>query len=117
MAGAGNLDRRIRLESKGSSQDALGGETDAEWTPIGTVWANRFDVNDSERVEADEMAATRMTRFVVRSSSWSKKMLADDRIFHDGAFYEIIGIKETRAGRNNLLEFTTVVRADWEADL
>ena len=113
MSGAGDLDRRIRLERAQASRDATGGALDEGWTPLATVWAARADLSDGERFQADERAAIRLTRFTVRSSSITRDLTPADRVFHDDAFYEITGIKEIKDGRNNYLELTTVVRNDW----
>lgn len=117
MAGAGDLDRRIRLERLVKGQDDMGGSTEDGWTLIARVWAARADLSDAERYAADEQAATRMTRFKVRSSSVTRSLSPADRLFHDGAFYEITGTKETTEGRNRYLEISTVMRADHEGTL
>lgn len=117
MAGAGDLDRRIRFERVSTVKDGMGGTAEDGWSPLGSVWANRADASDGERFAADEVSAVRMTRFKVRSSSLTRGVTPIDRIFFDKTHYEIQGIKETAEGRNNYLEFTTVVRNDWSRDL
>lgn len=117
MAGAGSLDRKIRLERLVKAQDDMGGSTDAGWIVLARVWASRADTSDAERFAAEEQSAVRMTRFRVRSSTVTRSLTPADRLFHDGAFYEIAGIKETTEGRNRFIEISTVVRADHENDL
>lgn len=117
MAGAGNLDRRIRFERDTAGRDDMGGTTSEGWAPLGTVWGNRADASDGERYAAEQTAATRMTRFKVRSSRMTRDVTAADRIVHDRQCYEILGSKETTEGRNRYLEFSTVVRDDWSRDV
>ncbi len=115
MGRAGELDRRIRFERQATGRDDMGGSTDEGWVPLTTVWAKRSDMSDGERFADDaERAATRVTVFKVRSSRVTRGVTPIDRIAYDDSdLYEITGIKETREGRNNYLEFTTVVRNDW----
>lgn len=114
MGRAGELDRRIRIDRANASQDATGGETSGGFSPLATVWAKRTDLSAAEAFKADERASTRMTMFKVRSSVTTRNTTPKDQIHHDGQDYEITGIKETKDGRNNYLEFTTVVRNDDE---
>lgn len=112
MGRAGQLDRRVRIERANAGRDNLGGSTDQGWHPLGTYWAERMDASDAERFVAQEHAATRMTRFRIRSTAITRTVTPADRAVHDGDVYEIIGVKETKEGRNNYIEMTTVVRAD-----
>lgn len=112
MAGAGDLDRRIRLERLVKGKDDMGGSTDEGWHVLANVWAARADLSDAERYAADEQAATRMTRFKVRSSSVTRSLTPADRIFHAHAAYEIIGTKETAEGRDRYIEISTVMRPE-----
>ena len=118
--GAGELDRRIRIEREQLGRDDMGGVSSEGWAPLGRPWASRADASDGERYAADEQAATRMTRFKVYSSRMTRDVTPKDRIVYRDAvtgdqFYEITGIKETTEGRNRFLEFSTVVRTDWTA--
>lgn len=109
----GELDQRIRFERVLSDRDDMGGRTEEGWFPLGPkCWAKRTDMSDGERFAAEEKAAVRMTRFVVRSSRMTRDVTARDRIVHKGVVYEITGAKETADGRFNYIEFTTVVRND-----
>lgn len=121
MAGAGDLDRRIRFERDQLGRDDMGGTTSEGWAPLGTVWANRADASDGETYKAEETAGTRVTRFRVRSSRMTRAVTTKDRIsFRDAIageqLYEILGVKETTQGRNRFLEFSAVVRTDWTAE-
>lgn len=112
MAGAGDLDRRIRFERIKVARDDVGGVAADGWENLGTYWAKRTDMSDGERMAADERSAVRMTLFKVRSTEVTRGVTAKDRIWHDGAYYEISGIKETKEGRNNYIEVTAIVRND-----
>ena len=112
---SGELDRRIRVEKSQTVRDEMGGEGEGAWGTHCTIWAKRSDSSDGEAFKAGEIAATRVTRWKVRSSSATRAITpAGFRIHADGDFYEITGIKETRDGRNNYLEITSVVRNDAE---
>lgn len=113
MVAIGLLDQRISFERVLSGRDDMGGQTEEGWFPLGPkYWANRTDMSDGERIAADEKAAVRMTRFITRSSRMTRGVVATDRIVHKGTIYEITGAKETKDGRENFIEFTTVVRND-----
>lgn len=116
MGRAGDLDRRIRIDRANTIQDATGGETGGGFVPLATIWAKRSDLSATEAFKADERASTRVTIFKVRSSSVTRDVTPRDQIHNGGDDYEITGIKETKEGRNNYLEFTTVVRNDDEDD-
>jgi head-tail adaptor len=109
---AGELDRRIRFERPNPAQDDMGGETDGGFTPLRTVWAKRTDLSAAESFKADERSGVVVVLFKVRSSELVRTITTADQITHNGAAFEITGIKETREGRNNYLEFSTVARID-----
>nr|WP_280948728.1 head-tail adaptor protein [Methyloligella halotolerans] len=87
-------------------------ETEKPWSTLVTRWAGREDVRDTEKAAADQVGATVMSRFTVRSDSGTRGVTAKDRIRHDGWVWNITGIKETRHGRGRYLEITAVREAD-----
>lgn len=109
--GAGQLDRRITIQRFTATQDAFGGDVET-WVDLKTVSAKRMDLSDSERLAADQVNATQMSRFVVRSSAITRDVTPKDRINHDGGSWDIHGIKETREGRKRFLEITAARQAD-----
>lgn len=64
--GAGDLDQRIRIESKTRVEDEGAGAEVETWTPVATVWALVWPVSGRERAEAQQVEASTMMRFKVR---------------------------------------------------
>lgn len=67
------------------------------------------DVKDSERFAAGQVNVALETRFTVRSSSFTRGILATDRLKLEGQTFEIKGIKEAQ-GRRQLIELTCARR-------
>jgi SPP1 family predicted phage head-tail adaptor len=107
---AGRLDRRITLQRFAATIDPASGEQVKMWSDIGTRWASKRDVSDSERVASAEIAATIGTRFVVH---W-ERLLADlnplDRLVCEGRTYSIVAVKEI--DRRVGLEISALARAE-----
>ena len=107
---AGKRDRRITIERyTGEDRDSFNNPV-KNWAPLATVWAEKNDVSDGERVAAQEAGAEITTRFRIL---WSPDVASVDpkcRIVLDGRVYDVTGVKEigTRVG----LEITTVARAE-----
>jgi head-tail adaptor len=114
---AGPLDKRIRIEEESATRDDMGGSADDGWVPLATLWAAREDAAGDERFAAAERSGVRSTTFRVRSSRLTRALTTAHRIFHNHAYYEIIGLGETTAGRNRFILITTTVRNDRPADL
>lgn len=107
--GAGAFDRRIRFRRAKLEDDGL--STVEVWADHGApVWASRRDISDAERWRAGEVQAHVTTRFVVRSSAFTRGIDPRDRLICDGREFEIVGIKEV--GRRDRLEITAAARAD-----
>lgn len=108
-----NLDRRITISRPGTQTG-----TDAFGHPVYgppvefSVWAARRDVSDSEKATAGTISSSLMTRFVVRSSSQTRGIKPSHGLTHEGAAYNIMGVKETADGRRRFLEITCVRSAD-----
>ena len=109
--GAGRLDRRIVIERYTATQDAFGGDVET-WATLTTVAAQYTPVSDSERMSADQINATSMARFVVRSSTVARSVDPKDRLQFNGVAWDIHGIKETKEGRKRFLEITAASQAD-----
>lgn len=107
---AGRRDRRIRIERYTVAQNGGTGEAVKTWATLTTVWAEKLDLSDRERVAAAEISAEITTRFRILYSSTVSGVNPKDRIVLDGRTYDIWGIKEigTREG----LEITAAARAD-----
>lgn len=103
---AGELDRRVTiLEYSWDETDEYGSPI-ISYTPIGTVWAKRTDLSDSERVAAYGIVASIVTRFIVRSTELTRSINPADRLDHDGKEWNITGIKEAKFARHQFLEVT-----------
>lgn len=105
---AGKLDRRIQFRRATLSDDGFGSVE--VWADYGdAVWAEKTDVSDGERFRNGITDAGLSSRFVIRSSEFSRGLSPNDRLTCDGREYAVIGIKEV--GRRDALEITTSVAA------
>jgi SPP1 family predicted phage head-tail adaptor len=106
---AGARDRRITIQRATSAPNALN-EPVLTWTDLATVWAEKFDVSDGERLQASEVDAEITTRFRILWSSQVADVNPKDRVSYAGRLYDIWGVKEigTREG----IEITATARAD-----
>lgn len=110
------MDRRIQFRRATLSDD--GYQAIVAWNladpsadDLGSpVWASRKDVSDAERAKAGWIEAVIVSRFVVRSSVFSRGITPKDRIVCGALVYDIIGIKQV--GRDDYLEFTATARND-----
>lgn len=102
---AGNLDRRIQIQRATTVSDGLGGNIET-WADLGTpIAAMRRDVSDAERLSAAAWDNELVTRFTIRSSTFSKGIKRTDRLTHEGVTFVIDGIKEV-PGRRAFIEIT-----------
>lgn len=91
--GAGDLDQRIRIETKTSVEDPGGGHDAEAWSAIATVWALVWPVSGRERAEAQQVEASTMMRFKVRRAS-AAGVTAGMRIVWQGKAHNIRGIAD-----------------------
>ncbi|GGH53177.1 head-tail adaptor protein [Frigidibacter albus] len=104
---ASQLDRRVQFLRAELIDDGFGNVT-GSFEPLGTkVAAWRRDVSDSEKVSAGRLQSEVVTRFRVRSTSFTRGITAADRLSSEGATFEILGIKQTEE-RRTFLEITAV---------
>jgi SPP1 family predicted phage head-tail adaptor len=106
MTAAGDLDRRITIERSEIVGDDGFGNPVYDWAPLATVSASRFDVSDTERVAYGTIVSQLVSRFVIRAGGVAGTVRAVDRLSYDGGTWEIMGVKETKQGRNRFLEIT-----------
>lgn len=118
MDSAGKLDRRVQFRratlvdngfSTSLKWDTDNPESDNHGAP---VWAQRSDVSDGEKARAGEVQASLMTRFMVRSSAFTRGLTPKDRLVTEGVTFEITGIKEPPGSRRQWLEISATARAD-----
>lgn len=80
------------------------------WSDLCQVWAEKLDISDGERLRAAQVGAIITTRF---RTIWSEQ-IADlnpkDRLFIDGRYFDISGVKEM--GRHDGIEITAAAQAD-----
>lgn len=106
---AGPLDRRLTLQQRVTTTDALNEDVES-FTDFAVVWASKHDVSDGERVAAAQVGAEITTRFQIRwLADWSS-LNPKDRCECEGRAYEITGAKEL--GRRDGIEITAVARTD-----
>ncbi len=106
MPGAGELDRRIKIEQSVETGRDRANEPVYDWSPLATVWARRRDASDGEREASAQVGSFLKTRFVVRSSSVTRNVTPAHRVNYQGAIWNIEGVKETDEGRKNFIEIT-----------
>lgn len=110
------LDRRIQFRRGTVSDD--GYHADLRWSvehpdadDLGApVWGSRADGTDAEGPGAGTIQATMVSRFVVRSSPFTRSITPKDRLVEGGMVFDIVGIKQI--GLRNALEITATARTD-----
>lgn len=111
MTTAQELDRSITVERSMETENEFN-EPVVTWSVFVKVRAKRRDASDGEKVSAGQLGATLMSRFVIRSSVTTRKVLPTDRIRHDDRIWNILGIKQADEGRNRFLEITAITSVD-----
>ena len=110
--GAGQRDRRIRIERYLVTQNALNEDVHT-WAELATVWASRMDVSDGEKLRASEIGAEISTRFSILWSTDVADVNPKDRVEYpvgSGTYFDIFSVKEI--GRREGIEITATARAD-----
>lgn len=106
---ASKLDRRIVILRAEMIDDGYG-NVQGEFVPIGTIWAHRADIKDSEKFQSGQVSSDVTTRFTVRSSEFSRDINPTDQINHGGLEFNITGTKESASGRFKFIELTATAR-------
>ncbi len=109
MLAAGDFSTWIVIQRATITRDAAGGAVEA-WADLKGVWAKRQDVSDGEKWRSGQMAATRLSRFVIRYDQDLANLDARDRLILDGGIWNIAGVKTI--GVRDLLEITADVRGE-----
>lgn len=105
------LDRKAQFLRRIGVNGPLGMEY--TWQDHGSpVSAARHDVNDSEKAAAGWIEATMVSRFIVRSSTFTRDISPIDRLRQGGRVWDIQGIKEVPKARHAFLEITAKARTD-----
>lgn len=110
---ASTLDRRVQFRRGVHADDGFG-NTLASWENHGgPVWALRQDVSDRERFAASMVQASITTRFLVRSTEFTRGITPVDELICEGQRFNITGLKQAaRYGRRQLIEITAEARTD-----
>ncbi len=106
MPSVGKLDQRITVRRLTLVGYTPLNEPIYEVADFATVWAKRTDVSDAEKFAAGQIGSVLLTRFVVRSTATTRQIVHTDTLDHDGAEWNIDGVKQTRDGRDRFLEIT-----------
>lgn len=109
MDAAGKLDRRVTIQRAATVTNALG-EAVPTWADLATVWAAKQEIRDSERFDAQQLAAEISMRFRIRYSPKVADVSPKDRLIFEARTYDIAAVKEI--GRREGLELTARARAD-----
>lgn len=92
---SGSLNETIVIESKSSSPNEYG-EPEETWSTHATVRANVRQLTASQRFQGAGELSKRISMFKIRYLS----TLAEEmRISYDGFYWDIMGIAETKRGR------------------
>lgn len=111
MVSIGDLDRRIVVERASVSQNGFG-EDVPEWHAVLSLWAKRADVSDGEKAAMGEVGSQLRSRFTVRAFTETRAITPQDRIRHDGAVWQIVGVKEAMDRPREFIEITAVRDSD-----
>lgn len=109
MLPAGKRDRRLKLQRAQTQKNDLN-EDVITWVTFATVFAEKTDVSDGERVRAAEVGAELTTRFRILYSNQVSDLSPRDRCVLGTLVYDITGVKEI--GRRVGLEITASARQD-----
>lgn len=100
LPGAGELDRRIQLQSATVSNDATYNEPIPTWSTYATVWAKMEFHKSDENEDASRRYAEMGLYFTVR---WRSGVTPQHRIVYENEFYEILG-RPRELGRRQFLK-------------
>ncbi len=88
IVSAGELDQRITIEQKSSTQ-AANGEPVTTWSPIAELWAKVRQITGREQIAAQQVQSPADARFVIRRRSGITP--DQHRLVWRGQHYDITG--------------------------
>lgn len=112
LIGSGKLDRRVQFQRQIIEDDGYGNVIAGWFDHGGVIAAAREDVSDGEKATAGSIESSLLSRFTVRATGFTRALTPVDRLTHDGLTWNILGIKEAKAGRHRLLEVTARAGTD-----
>jgi SPP1 family predicted phage head-tail adaptor len=86
----GKLNRRITIQRRTASKDAVGGKTDT-WATFREVWAELVQQKGNVGIVVNAEKATHQTQWRIRFISELNEQ--DFRIFYQGRYYDLGGIE------------------------
>ena len=98
----GQLDRRIVLQTRTTTRDAVGGKVEA-WGDVATVYAMRTVDSGRRYFGAEQENAEEIVTFRIR---WRTGVVAFMRVVYADQFFEIVQ-KPVELGRRAYLELVT----------
>lgn len=105
----GDLDRAIQFQREVVTNTGNGVVSD--WQNLGEPEPSaRTDASDAEKAAAGTIEGIVVSRFVVRSSSFTRDIRPKDRFTTEGQVFSVTGIKQV--GRRDYLEITAEARLD-----
>jgi len=99
-----SLDRKITIRVAVFEKNGVGEKKASGWSDLAKVWAGYTPISDDERVRAAAVEQKADARFTVRYSARLARIDGGHSLIHDGAEWQITGIKEI--GRRRWLEIT-----------
>jgi len=101
IVSAGELDQRIRIEQKTSSQ-ATNGEPVTTWATIAELWAKVQQLTGRDQIAAQQVQYPADVRIIIRHRP--SLTPEDHRLIWQGAPYEIVGQPAQVGPRGEWLE-------------
>jgi SPP1 family predicted phage head-tail adaptor len=105
---AGKRDRRVTFLIKSEGATDGFGTPAVIWSPGDTVWAEKLNVSDSERVKAMAAGVVMTIRFNILSTQAARALTSADRIQFEGDVFELVA-KPKEIGRRKELELTAAL--------
>ena len=100
---AGNLDRKIQIQTRDAGLNADGSQV-STWTTIRTTWAKKKDVPSTRRGEMFTSSQHNDTLFTEWTVRWYAGATGAERIIDElGAIYNVRGVPSELGRREHLV--------------
>lgn len=108
------LDRRIELRRLVGLADAAGQVDEGAATVLGTVWASRRDLTDTEKARAAQAEVWVSTRFIMRASALTRSLGQGDMIADGDVVFDVKAVRDPYSDdptqRRRWLEISAMAR-------